>query len=171
MHSLSRNAVLVLIGVSLVLHDTEEYFTFPALFPFLKPIAALAAHAGSITKHTAPSFRAADGHGSAISGSCMGRTTSRQSPVGSGTLPGVGSTGECGLAHAGRGGQSRLCSGSDNCGPDQPAIRYLRAAKSSQGAVDWMASGMANDRTSGGSAYRCRGQLTRMSIVFCAGGG
>ncbi len=32
MHSLSRNAVLVLIGVSLVLHDTEEYFTFPAFF-------------------------------------------------------------------------------------------------------------------------------------------
>ncbi len=32
MHSLSRNTVLVLIGVSLLLHDTEEYFTFPAFF-------------------------------------------------------------------------------------------------------------------------------------------
>jgi hypothetical protein len=32
MHSPSRNAVLALIGVSLVLHDTEEYFTFPAFF-------------------------------------------------------------------------------------------------------------------------------------------
>lgn len=32
MHSLSRNAVLVLIGVSLVLHNTEEYLTFPAFF-------------------------------------------------------------------------------------------------------------------------------------------
>ena len=32
MHSLSRNAVLVLIGVSLVLHNTEEVLTFPAFF-------------------------------------------------------------------------------------------------------------------------------------------
>ena len=32
MHSPSRAAVLVLIGVSLVLHNTEEYFTFPAFF-------------------------------------------------------------------------------------------------------------------------------------------
>jgi hypothetical protein len=32
MYSPSRNAVLVLIGVSLVLHDTEEYLTFPAFF-------------------------------------------------------------------------------------------------------------------------------------------
>ena len=32
MHSPSRNAVLVLIGVSLVLHNTEEYLTFPAFF-------------------------------------------------------------------------------------------------------------------------------------------
>lgn len=32
MHSPSRNAVLVLIGVSLVLHNTEEYFTFPIFF-------------------------------------------------------------------------------------------------------------------------------------------
>ncbi len=32
MHSPSRNLVLALIGVSLVLHDTEEYFTFPAFF-------------------------------------------------------------------------------------------------------------------------------------------
>jgi hypothetical protein len=30
MHSLSRNAVLALIGVTLVLHTTEEYLTFPA---------------------------------------------------------------------------------------------------------------------------------------------
>jgi hypothetical protein len=32
MHSLSRSTVLVLIGVSLVLHNTEEYLTFPAFF-------------------------------------------------------------------------------------------------------------------------------------------
>lgn len=32
MHSLSRNAVLVLIGVSLVVHTTEEYFAFPIFF-------------------------------------------------------------------------------------------------------------------------------------------
>src|SRR5271165_511744 len=32
MHSPSRNAVLVLIGVTLVLHNTEEYFTFPTFF-------------------------------------------------------------------------------------------------------------------------------------------
>jgi hypothetical protein len=32
MYSPSRNAVLVLIGVSLVLHNTEEYLTFPAFF-------------------------------------------------------------------------------------------------------------------------------------------
>ena len=32
MHCPSRNAVLVLIGVSLVLHNTEEYFTFPPFF-------------------------------------------------------------------------------------------------------------------------------------------
>lgn len=32
MHSPSRNVVLALVGVSLVLHDTEEYFTFPAFF-------------------------------------------------------------------------------------------------------------------------------------------
>jgi hypothetical protein len=32
MRSPSRNAVLVLIGVSLALHNTEEYFTFPAFF-------------------------------------------------------------------------------------------------------------------------------------------
>jgi hypothetical protein len=32
MHPLSRNTVLVLIGVSLVLHDTEEYVTFPPFF-------------------------------------------------------------------------------------------------------------------------------------------
>jgi Protein of unknown function with HXXEE motif len=32
MHSPSRNAVLVLIGVSLLLHNTEEYLTFPAFF-------------------------------------------------------------------------------------------------------------------------------------------
>jgi Protein of unknown function with HXXEE motif len=32
MHSPSRNAVLVLIGVSLVLHNTEEYLTFPTFF-------------------------------------------------------------------------------------------------------------------------------------------
>jgi hypothetical protein len=32
MHSPSRNAVLVLIGVSLVLHNTEEYLTFAAFF-------------------------------------------------------------------------------------------------------------------------------------------
>lgn len=32
MHSPSRNAVLVLIGVSLVMHNTEEYFTFPTFF-------------------------------------------------------------------------------------------------------------------------------------------
>jgi hypothetical protein len=30
MHSLSRNAVLALIGLTLVLHTTEEYLTFPA---------------------------------------------------------------------------------------------------------------------------------------------
>ncbi len=30
MHSPSRNAVLVLIGVTLVLHTTEEYLTFPS---------------------------------------------------------------------------------------------------------------------------------------------
>jgi uncharacterized protein with HXXEE motif len=30
MHSVSRNAVLALIGLTLVLHNTEEYFTFPA---------------------------------------------------------------------------------------------------------------------------------------------
>jgi hypothetical protein len=30
MHSLSRNAVLALIGVTLVLHTTEEYLTFPS---------------------------------------------------------------------------------------------------------------------------------------------
>ena len=30
MHPLSRNAVLALIGVTLVLHTTEEYLTFPA---------------------------------------------------------------------------------------------------------------------------------------------
>lgn len=29
-HSLSRNAVLALVGLTLVLHDTEEYLTFPA---------------------------------------------------------------------------------------------------------------------------------------------
>jgi Protein of unknown function with HXXEE motif len=32
MHSPSRNAVLVLIGISLVLHNTEEYFAFPRFF-------------------------------------------------------------------------------------------------------------------------------------------
>src|ERR1700754_5239366 len=32
MHSPSRNAVLVLIGVSLALHNAEEYFTFPIFF-------------------------------------------------------------------------------------------------------------------------------------------
>jgi hypothetical protein len=32
MHSLSRNAVLVLIAVSLALHNTEECLTFPAFF-------------------------------------------------------------------------------------------------------------------------------------------
>jgi len=32
MHSLSRSAVLVLIGVTLVLHCAEEYSTFPAFF-------------------------------------------------------------------------------------------------------------------------------------------
>ena len=32
MPPLSRNAVLVLIGASLVLHTAEEYFTFPAFF-------------------------------------------------------------------------------------------------------------------------------------------
>jgi hypothetical protein len=32
MHPPSRNLVLVLIGVSLVLHDTEEYFAFPPFF-------------------------------------------------------------------------------------------------------------------------------------------
>lgn len=32
MHSPSRKTVLALIGLSLVLHDTEEYFTFPAFF-------------------------------------------------------------------------------------------------------------------------------------------
>jgi hypothetical protein len=32
MYSPSRNAVLILIGVSLVLHNTEEYLTFPAFF-------------------------------------------------------------------------------------------------------------------------------------------
>ena len=32
MHSPSRNVVLALIGVSLILHDTEEYLTFPAFF-------------------------------------------------------------------------------------------------------------------------------------------
>src|SRR5664279_4735911 len=32
MHSLSRNAVLALIGVTLVLHCAEEYLTFPAFF-------------------------------------------------------------------------------------------------------------------------------------------
>lgn len=30
MHSLSRNAVLVLVGATLVLHTAEEYLTFPA---------------------------------------------------------------------------------------------------------------------------------------------
>ncbi len=30
MHSISRNAVLVLIGTTLVLHTTEEYLSFPA---------------------------------------------------------------------------------------------------------------------------------------------
>jgi hypothetical protein len=32
MYSPSRNAVLVLIGVTLILHTTEEYLTFPAFF-------------------------------------------------------------------------------------------------------------------------------------------
>ncbi|HEY1731365.1 MAG TPA: HXXEE domain-containing protein [Terriglobales bacterium] len=32
MHSPSRNAVLILIGASLVLHITEEYVTYPAFF-------------------------------------------------------------------------------------------------------------------------------------------
>lgn len=32
MRSPSRNAVLVLIGISLVLHNTEEYFAFPSFF-------------------------------------------------------------------------------------------------------------------------------------------
>ena len=32
MPSPSRNVILALIGFSLVLHDTEEYFTFPAFF-------------------------------------------------------------------------------------------------------------------------------------------
>src|SRR5271166_4547516 len=33
MPSLSRNAVLALIGLTLVLHTTEEYLTFPAYLP------------------------------------------------------------------------------------------------------------------------------------------
>ncbi len=38
MHSLSRNAVVVLIGVTLVLHNTEEYLTFPG---FLRSFSLL----------------------------------------------------------------------------------------------------------------------------------
>lgn len=38
MHSLSRNAVLALVGVSLVLHNTEEYLTFPAFLRSLSPL-------------------------------------------------------------------------------------------------------------------------------------
>ncbi len=38
MHSLSRNAVLALVGASLVLHNTEEYVTFPAFLRSLSPL-------------------------------------------------------------------------------------------------------------------------------------
>src|SRR5208283_1836310 len=36
MYSLSRNAVLALIGVSLVLHTAEEYLTFPSFLSSAK---------------------------------------------------------------------------------------------------------------------------------------
>jgi Protein of unknown function with HXXEE motif len=41
MRSLSRNAVLALIGVALVLHTTEEYLTFPAYLPPAKRLPPL----------------------------------------------------------------------------------------------------------------------------------
>lgn len=38
MPSLSRNTLLALIGVSLVLHDTEEYLTFPTFLRSFSPL-------------------------------------------------------------------------------------------------------------------------------------
>ncbi len=162
MHSLSRNAVLALIGVTLVLHTAEEYLTFPNFLsspsglPRWLPPPRLLLHSQDL--HVALVMATV----LPLAVIVWAILRSRKA-----LLVLVLLLESILLVNAGwhilvliRGG----CSRSRHRGVDQPAVWCLRATKGSQGAVDWNADGMATGRHRARAAYRRCGQLaSRMS--------